>query len=72
MKITKMSTLDGFRVMGLFSENKEAEAQLALVQSCLQNDDGTAIDLEVTPFSDVIGLLDEILEVNGMGDDSGN
>ena len=72
MKIIKMPAKAGFKIMGLFSEGKESEAQLALVEACLQNDDGTPIDLEVTPFSDVIGLLDEILEVNGMGDESGN
>ena len=67
-----MSAIDGFKVMGLFSEKKEAEAQLALIQACLVNEDDTPIDLNVTPFSDVIGLLDEILDVNGMGDTEGN
>jgi len=72
MKIVKMNTLQGFKIMSLFAEKKEAEARLALVQACLLNDDGTAIDLEVTPFSDVVGLLDEILELNGMGEEEGN
>ncbi len=69
-EIRCMSTKQGFKVMDLFNTD-ETEAKLEMLKSSVYLDGKLLGDkvLDI-PFKDSIKLIDEVLSVNGLGEDT--